>query len=242
MIDKQGNTDLFSECVRDIDVAYKELGHTLGWRFLSVSKTVLERPAKIAFITLNPGGDHEPPDHPRESCENGVSYLVENWGASPGQSTLQIQVQKMFSMIRNSINYDGTYQQLMAESLISHFIPFRSPRFVDLTRKQESVEFSRRLWTRLLPAMSPRLIICLGREVQTELRALIPTAMSAVLEESQVFPTGWGNYTADIDRYSGPYGQVRLLFLPHLSTFKVFSSDKCRAQMPMIIGEACRDL
>ena len=242
MIDKHENLDLFSECIRDIDAAYKELGHTLGWRFLSVSKTVLQQPVKIAFITLNPGGNYIPPDHPWESCENGVSYLVERWGALPGQSTLQIQVQKMFSMIRDSINFDGTYQQLMAQSLISHYIPFRSPRFGDLPRKQESVDFGRRLWTRLLPEMSPHLVICLGREVQTELRALIPTALSASLEESRVFPIGWGKYTADIDRYSGPYGQVRLLFLPHLSTFKIFTSDKCRAQMPVIIGEACRDL
>lgn len=40
MTNKDGKSDLFSECVRDIDAAYKQLGHTRGWRFLNVSNDV----------------------------------------------------------------------------------------------------------------------------------------------------------------------------------------------------------
>jgi len=68
---------LFSECVSEIEAAYRSLGHQLGWRFLSVRGAVLNGPVKVALITLNPAGRFIPPDHPWQSCESGVSYLVE---------------------------------------------------------------------------------------------------------------------------------------------------------------------
>ena len=233
----------FDECVQEIEIAYTGLGHRLGWRFLNVSRNVLSTPVKVAFITINPGGDSIPPDHPWPSCEAGVSYLVERWGdTSPGQSKLQIEVQGLFRMLSQYLLFPGLFQELMAQSLISHFIPFRSPTFAELPRQQESIEFGRQLWRRILPIVSPRLIVCLGREVQKELRSLIPGVMGGIAARNQSFETGWGQYTADIHDFHGPFGTIRLLYLPHLSRFQLFTSQKCSQQMSIILGAACKDL
>jgi hypothetical protein len=230
---------LFDECVTDIDVAYKQLEHTLGWRFLSVSRSVLEKPSKIALITLNPAGSAIPPDHPWASCENGSSYLVESWdGLVPGTSKLQTQVRRLFAALHTALRLHGNSDDLLEQALISHFIPFRSPRFADLPHKKESVAFAQRLWTKLLPHVRPNLIICLGRDAQKELRLLIGTALGAKLYESKSYRTGWGDYTADIDTFAAEHGDVRLLFLPHLSTWTLFTSPKCAVDMLIIIEAA----
>jgi hypothetical protein len=234
---------LFDECVTDIDVTYKRLGHTLGWRFLSVSRSVLEQPSKIALITLNPAGNAIPPEHPWASCEEGSSYLVESWnGLYPGTSTLQTQVRKMFAALHAALGMNGNSDDLLEQSLISHLIPFRSPRFADLHHKKESVAFGQRLWTILLPHVRPNLIICLGRDAQRELRVLIPAALGAKYRASKSYRTGWGEYTADIDTFSGSHEEVRLLFLPHLSTWTLFTSSKCVVEMPVIIAAAIQGL
>ena len=46
----------FSAALESIQREYAALGHSLGWRFLCVSKQVLLRDPKIVFLTLNPGG------------------------------------------------------------------------------------------------------------------------------------------------------------------------------------------
>lgn len=233
---------LFDDSVADIAAAYERLGHTLGWRFLNVSRAVLDAPVRIALITINPGGNSIPVDHPAESCEDGASYLVERWhNYPPGQATLQIQVQALFRMLASEIGFIGTHSELLEQSLISQFVPFRSPRIADLPRQSESLEFSRRLWARILPIASPLLIICLGRDVQRELRSLIPSAMGATQIDVVSYPTGWGKYAAEIDQFDRSGSVVRLLYLPHLSTWTLFTSKKCKQYIPAIIHAAAKD-
>ena len=232
-------SSLFDSCVVEIADAYQRLGHTLGWRFLSVSKSVLDGPVKIAVVTINPAGKSTPADHPWESCEQGSSYLVEQWGDAPiGRSTLQTLVQEMFSLLRVSTGLVGDVRDLIERSLISHFVPFRSPRLAELPHRKESLAFGRKLWSKLLPVSSPSLIVCLGRDVQRELKTLIPGAMFAAHVSCISYPTGWGEYTAEIDTYSTPNGTTRLLFLPHLSTWTLFTSITSVANMPGIIQAA----
>ena len=234
---------LFDECVRQIEATYLDLGHGLGWRFLNVSKNVLNAPVKIAFITINPGGEVIPPDHPDASCENGLSHLVESWdGMPPGQSTLQLQVQGLFRALAKGLKFHGPFEDLMAGSLISQFIPFRSPTVSALPRKEESIEFGRSLWGHILPVVSPTLIVCLGREVQRELRTLIQNSMDASEKSSRSYETGWGQYKADLDEYDSPLGPVRLLYLPHLSRYQLFGNPKCSQNIQNLIEAVCEGL
>ena len=233
---------LFDTLVAEIKAEYARLEHTLGWRFLNVSSNVMNGTKRVALITLNPGGDHIPEDHPDASCENGASYLVEQWGdAAPGQSTLQLQVQLLFAELATKLRYSGTPNQLLESSLVSQFIPFRSPNFEQLPRRQESITFARTLWSRVLAATKPRLIVCLSREVERELIGLIPECLGARRVESIPLPTGWGNYNAETTTFKQSSQTLRLLYLPHLSTWKLFTSQKCRAFMPAIIHAAVGD-
>ncbi|MFT5688004.1 MAG: hypothetical protein ACI8PQ_000836 [Planctomycetota bacterium] len=61
----------FDDACAKIRVAYDELGHDLGWRFLTSPSATLDPKTEIALITLNPGGDRDRPDHARESSEAG---------------------------------------------------------------------------------------------------------------------------------------------------------------------------
>ena len=236
-------TALFDSCVAEIDHAYAALGYSLGWRFLNVCRKVLDAPVRVMLLTLNPGGDTIPPDHPWASCENGSSYVVEKWDEKkpPGKATLQVEVQSMFAEIAKGLAFPGTPIQLLESSLISQFVPFRSPRFAALPKQAQALQFARGLWARALPVVQPRVIVCLGREVQRELRALIPIALDAELVGTTSYETGWGTYKADIDHYARKDVSIRLLYLPHLSTWTLFTSSKCKSFMPGIIHEATKD-
>ena len=50
-------------------------GHRLGWRFLATPRRTLSRDARVAFLTLNPGGDRVDPTHGVASCEAGSAYV-----------------------------------------------------------------------------------------------------------------------------------------------------------------------
>lgn len=77
---------LFDSCCADIKYAYHRLGCRLGWRFLSESESTLSLASRIAFITLNPGGDYDSPGHPRERQEAGSASWkagIENRQGNP---------------------------------------------------------------------------------------------------------------------------------------------------------------
>ncbi len=232
----------FSELISEIEQAYIALGHNLGWRFLSVPRTTLDTQTDIALITLNPGGDRISPEHPSESCENGVSYIVETWGTSlPGQNKLQVQVQRLFEALNKRMALANSTHLLMQHSLIGYFVPFRSPRFADLPKRAESLAFGRELWRKILATTTPRLIICIDRATHKELQLIIPSTIGVTQHTSRALPTGWGNYTADLTTFAG-VRPIHLLRLPHLSTFQLFSSEKCKGSVSRILDEACDGL
>jgi len=75
-----------------------------------------------------------------------------------------------------------------------------------------------------------------------ELRSLIPRVLTTKRQNMHTLATGWGAYTADIEEFAGANGTMRLLYLPHLSTWSLFTSLMCASQMRAIMTEACIDL
>ena len=228
--------DLFNESVVEINEFYKKWGYQLGWRFLNGSKKTLTNNPAIAFITLNPGGNKIPKDHSWESCENGSSYLYESWGnAAPGKGNLQKQIQLMFEKIISVTNLPVQRDELIEQSLTGYFVPFRSPRLADLEHKKEAFEFGKVLWTKILKQVNPKLFICIDRDTHKILRPIIASVYGLSLSKTQKINTGWGDYTADLDEF-GDKNQVKMLRLPHLSTFKLFTSSKCTNQLNQILA------
>jgi hypothetical protein len=234
---------VFDECVADIERAYNDLGHTLGWRFIGVSKGVLRAPVRIALIGLHPGGDYEPPEHPRASCESGNWFMTESWiNETPGDRKLQRQVRLMFERIAEEVDYSGNSDDLINESLVSNFIPFRSPSFRLLPRKAESLRFARRFWSKLLPIIRPELIVCLDTCTREALTALVPKCLGHQSLRVSKMPIGWGNYKASLHDFGDDVTRMRLLYLPHPSRYAIFGRQKSAMEVKAIFDAACDHL
>lgn len=230
---------LFPGLVETIERFYEESGYELGWRFLNCSKSVLSNDPKVAFITLNPGGKEIPKDHPWASCEEGSSYLNEIWGNAPeGKSNLQVQIQLMFAKLVEKTSYRGSHEELIEESLAGYFVPFRSPRLADLANKKLAFEFGNNLWSKVLSGVNPQYFVCIDRESYKRLIPLIEETYNLPVSSHKKLDTGWGNYTAEIVEF-GEDAEKRLLRLPHLSTFKIFTSQKCAAKVDVLFTEFC---
>lgn len=221
----------FDKTIKLIQKAYSELGHQMGYRFLLSSKNTFT--SDILFLNLNPGGSTIPPEHPADSCENGPAHLTESWGngLAVGMSPLQIQVQKLFKELSERIPGN---RDLIHESLMAYFIPFRSPRFNDLHEKDKTINFAVNLWSGILAEMNPKLIICLGDDVFKNVKKLFPSVSRQFSTK-----TGWGEITADVYKNGN---NCRILRLPHLSTFKIFSRKECEPYIDKLLTEATKDL
>jgi hypothetical protein len=239
-------TDSFEAAVSRIERAYLALGHTLGWRFLTGPKATLSSGADIGFITLNPGGKSESTEHPRASCENGNAYLTETWpGSSPGAAPLQRQVQMLFRALKAKIGDDSSLADFMdTEVLSAYFIPFRSPSIAALPCRKESLTFAVGLWEGIFASWSPRLILTIDNESFREIVNILSARPSARRIDARRFPTGWGDYQADVVRLSGvrEVGPVTIARLPHLSRFQLFGNPARATQLEAFLGYLVQQL
>ena len=206
---------------------------------MTCSKAVLKSSPKIAFITLNPGGSRIRDDHPSASCEDGSPYLDESWGnKNPGESPLQKQIQRMFDTIREKTNYPGSKRALIKSTLSGHFVPFRSRNLDNLKDKKEAFDFGEKIWGEVLETVRPRLFICINKETAERLRKIIATTYALPESKSYKPQTGWGDYTADIVEF-GNNAEVKLLRLPHLSRFTLFTREKSKEEVENIFTRFC---
>ena len=227
-------------CVKSIEVAYARLGHQIGWRFLVGPRRTFTATTRFAFITLNPGGTHEDPAHPRSSSENGSAYWIESWKECPaGTEPLQRQIQELFARIAHSVGAkEPTRDFVETHVLAAYFVPFRSPRFNTLHRRRESIEFARQLWSDILAALTPLVLLTIGQETFKNLRRIISDRPAALVTDEQQFPTGWENVTAKACRFRVPEREevVTLAGLPHLSQYKLMSRDACRQPVQQFLN------
>lgn len=232
---------IFQDAVDQIKDFYQEHGdYKHGWRFLTCSKSVLKNNPKIAFITLNPGGSTIPEDHPWASCEEGNAYLCEIWkkNKEPGKSPLQIQVQRMFDKIREKTNYEGSGDELLESSLSAYFIPFRSRSLKCLKHKKEAFDFGEKIWRNILETVQPELFVCIDKKTAIRLRKIIANAYNLHETPLPPFETGWGKITADIIEF-GDKAQIKLLRLPHLSRFTLFTREASEEKIESIFSQFC---
>jgi hypothetical protein len=200
-----------------ITAEHDRLGMKLGWRFLMCSEARL-KDAKVAIITLNPGGTRRVDTE--WSQERGNAYYIESWGGqAPGRDKLQVQMQALV----NALGEDKD------SVLAGCFIPFRSKEYSTLPRRAEAIQFARRVWGSVLEESPARLFVCVGKNV-------VGKGLSDLIGARPIasVPLGWGDQT--IDRYEAPDGRVVIAF-PHFSRFPPFSSpERTRAAVEAIRG------
>ena len=238
-------SELFESCCEAIEREYHLLGHEIGWRFITGPKSTFSSQTDIVFVSLNPGGDHDPPDHPHASSEKGSSYLIERWNGKPaGKSSLQVQFQRLIQKLQQtSGNEDSLEDYINTKVLTSHFIPFRSKRFAALHNKDKSIRFGRKLWGQILQKILPKIIITLNPDSFKNLSEILVNSGGQLLDH-KFFQTGWGVDTTrpiqcEVRKYLKSDKTITILRLPHLSTFKLFSNDKCAPYLNVIFNYIC---
>ncbi len=230
----QAGGKLFERCVRDIDRAYKQLNHTLGWRFLSVPKCTLQGDIEIALVTLNPGGAHKPVNHAEASSEAGSAYAIESWdGNPPGEARLQRQLLALLLGLHRETNHLSTFSDLLNRGVLcGHFVPFRSPSFEALPRRLESLDFAMKLWSQILRECLPRVIITIDQRAFRGLLRVIADGLNGECVAQEFLPTGWGQYHAQIARMEVPHRPtIYIGRLPHLSRFTLFGREASEGHM-----------
>jgi hypothetical protein len=184
-----------------IEAAYAARGDRLGWRLLYSPDAVLDG-AEVAFIGLNPGGDHAPPEHADFAMPGGSAYVEESWAGHPaGRSPLQRQVCALFDAL------DVAPERVLAGNLV----PFRAPSWDELAEPRAAIRFGSELWCDILGAAQPRLIVTMGRAAGDAVSRLLGA------HETLRIGVGWGSVTARRHERDG----VALVVLPHLSRFAI---------------------
>ncbi len=210
---------------KSIETAYHSLGHQLGWRFINSSINTVHHHSGICMITLNPSGSY----YQESVChltENKNAYLDESWGnRSVGQDKLQLQIQYMFEELHKRISTYETSEDMMRNSLMAHFIPFRSNVYDDLVNKKQSVEFSTNLWRSYINSerFSFSTIICIGKVQFDAINSILQTSNGYHLTNTKNLSTGWGVYQAEVKEYVKNEKQLKVVYLQHLSRFSIFN-------------------
>ncbi len=151
---------------------------------------------------------------------------------------MQIQVRKMFDKICEKTNYEGSGNELLESSLSAYFVPFRSRSRNCLPHKKEAFDFGEKIWLKILKTVQPELFICIDKETAGHLRRIIGTAYNLPENKSYELPTGWGSYTADIVEF-GANAEIKLLRLPHLSRFTLFTREASQKEIENIFSQFC---
>ena len=194
--------------------AYRRLGYSLGWTFLSCPEDRLGS-ARVGLIGLNPAGEELGEYGEVWHVPEGNDYEVGVWRAAAGDAPLQRQVQALCRAVDTPI----------AELLSGQLVPFRSPSWSRLAHAQEALELSRRLWRWVLDNSALRLCFTLGHVAGEEIARLSGARLI------DVQPVEWGRQQLRV--YDGGDGP-RIVSLPHLSRFQLFSGDRAALRASII--------
>ncbi len=237
-----GDRMFFKQCCDRIEKEYSRLGHTLGWRFLYGSKKNLNDQSEILYLGLNPGGTFDNHEHSRESCENGCAFLSETWkdGKLPGNSPLQRQVQQMFSDISDMISSEKKPSEILEESLLAQYIPFRSPNYKKLHNKKKSREFAKDLWVDIFAVINPRVVITMSDKTFEDVSFILEKESKREKVREFKSKVGWGNVTGEsaVFRGQGDREYLSILRFPHLSRFRIFGRPESKVYTDDLLRRA----
>lgn len=208
---------------RRIERKYRELDLAWSWRLLYTPFSTITSNSGVAFIGLNPGGDGGTPE---VAVQTGCAYLDESWGAAPGKSRLQRQVQAMFGSVAKAWGIQDI-EGFLRQSLTGNLVPFRSPEWADL-KEHETVclTFGQRLWREIIDIARPRLILTATRRVAD--------CIFRAYDQAPRYKdrrTGWGAVRWSVAQDIAGVPFKKLITVPHLSRFGIFERSRSFERM-----------
>lgn len=191
-----------------IQTEYQRLGYRHGWSFMATPECTL-REARVVIVGLNPGGggvdDHYSYQGLWDS-PGGNAYFVEKWARNGTETPVQSQVKAWHTVLRLGAD----------ETLCAQFIPFRSPDWDRLERKNEAIGFSQGLWRWVLDTSPATLFLTMGKLPSIYLVELMGARLVASL------PTNWGSHMIDV--WDDANGR-RIVRMPHPSRYQLFERE-----------------
>ena len=197
-----------------VEAEYKRLGYRSGWTFLGTPEQTLHN-ARVGFVGLNPGGGGPNDSYKYTGIWDrpaGNGYFDERWGPNERYSAIQLQVQKWHELLGLG----------PTDAFCAQFVPFRSPSWTSLTRKEDAVAFASRLWTWVFEVSPASLFVTMGKQPAHLLARLLDGKHVGRL------PTGWGSQT--IELWDTPSGR-RIVGMPHPSRHTLFNRSNGSSQL-----------
>jgi hypothetical protein len=190
------------------------LANRLGWRLLYSPERVLEG-ARVAFLGFNPGGSHIDPRHGVFATPRGSAYRrdIESWGTA---SKLQDQALALFRRLRVKPE----------DVLAGNLVPLRSPSEAELRNKERAIGFGIKIWTQILAAVNPPIVISLGNSTNEIVSRLVGARDVRKVE------VGWGTITASRGEFDGGIW----IGLPHLSRFAIMTRRESAKALDLLFA------
>jgi len=191
----------------------KELGFKEGYKFLySPWKNI--HSSNVAFISLNPGAAPKNISMRELSDERGNSYEIE-------QTITKSPITDQFLTMCDFLN-------LKPKDILTGVVsPFRSNNWEDLNSSQKSgsLAIGEEFWRHVVARCNIKIFILCSSEPMNVFNNILDLKLEKKL------PSGWGN--TSLRRYVGINGQ-KVIQLPHLSRYKLFSRPECEKYLSEI--------
>lgn len=200
----------------------KEYSFSMGYKMLYCPWKTLDH-SEIAFLSLNPGANvPQNSDLRTISDERGNSYKAEEFTT---ESSITPQFLKLCNFIRKE-----------PENILTGVAcPFRSDTWnpsknkEGLTKVQQAIglKLGKEFWSEALTG-ELKAVIVLGDE---------PTKMILDIFDAKLkmqIPSGWGS--CSLKSYTSSRG-TKIIQLPHLSRFMLFSRDACKEPLKTIFED-----
>ncbi len=185
----------FEKAVEYIQKAFSELDFQpkIDWRFLYSPKSTFSPTTKLMVFAQNPRRRKDDPlssTFPRESFEKGNAYRLEEWASSNAERRRK-QVVELLTHIAQGLQPQIAPDILMGQTLTSNFCPFASPEWKkDLSRNDDVVNFSRKLWIGILTHLEPAVVICLGNDIFDEFINIVAVSLNAAPNDREEIKVG----------------------------------------------------
>lgn len=172
--------------------------------------------ARIAFISLNPGRAPNGSEMRTVDDPQGNTYYAERTST---KSPLTHQFLEMCRFIKSDPE----------EVLTGAFFPFRSNKWTDVSSSQikEVLKFSRPFWKAATENCDT--IIVVSNLVANNFIDLLECTLESTVSSN------WGS--TNLKRYTSSAGQ-KIIQLPHLSSYKIFSRADCQEPLHNIFDTA----
>lgn len=200
------------ECLLQLENLSNQFKFTEGFKLLYCPWQRISD-ARVAFISLNPGKAPKNIDLRTVEDPRGNSYVVE-------RATTKSPLNEQFLAMCSFLNRDPE------QILTGVFFPFRSGRWQDLDASQieAGLDFCRPFWKSAITE-NCELVVVLSNFVANQVVELLDCKLETEIS------SGWG--VTKLRRYVAPNG-TKVVQLPHLSTFRLFSREDCVAPLKEI--------